>query len=289
MSSSADILFTNENAPAGEDLRLSAVPQLRRVDARRYQLGLSNIDAMMKPLHAGEFFLLGAREGHGKTSMAEHLMLENARESKVLVASLDMPKAKLQDRAIAKLIGCSEEDVVRHRGANSAEYQFAMEVLERLDLLVWSPDGKHRTPKAIMQKAEDVSADILIVDYCRLMRGWEPGSRAAAITDELVDWTHASMITTIMLTQLRDEAVGKRPHNGHIQDTTQLAQRADRIALLYRPYLGSPHRDTVTEVIFTKNRRGPTFRGHVGWVGPTMDYFPMEAEQEQNVTCCRNR
>lgn len=281
-------LFDNADDFADErDLRVASINVERTKDDRRYTSGLWNVDESAKPFRPGEFIVVGAREGQGKTSLIEGIALANSENHRVLITSLDMPATFVRDRLFSKVLCVGVDDVSEMESQNDERFQRAQNRLASHDLLVWEPESaRESSVRAITKRAEDVTAAILIIDYCRLIRGWEPGSKAGAIVNDLCKWAHDSMITTILLTQLRDEAVNRRPNNGHIQDTTFLSQRADRIMLLYRPYIGRPKKDDLAELSTTKNRFGPVVMNHIGWIGDTMTYFPLSGEAEYNARCC---
>jgi replicative DNA helicase len=268
------------------DQHITEISRERKRDERRYTTGLENVDAIAKPMQPGGFVVVGAREGQGKTSYVEQLIVANAWSHRVLFVSLDMPPEIIQDRILSKSMQVGREQLSQMTQENDPQYTRTMKRLSSLDLRVWRPKKGHKRIEHIIEHCEDIEAAILVVDYCRLLDGWEYGKRAADIVDTTVDWTQNSGVTTIFLTQLRDEAVNRRPHNGHIQDTTQLGQRADRVQLIYRPFQGSPRRDVVAEILTTKNRWGPTCQNHVGWTGETMDFYPYTGEEEATARCC---
>lgn len=271
----------------GDDLRVSQISRTRRVDPRRYSTGLENVNDSARLLRPGWLHIVGAREGQGKTSFAERLAMVNAMKHRVLFATLDMPRETLQDRILSKSMQVADEHVIELEKQKAEHFENAMRGIGDLDLMVWRPRKGKKSIDDIIERAVDVTAAILIIDYSRLIDGWDYGKKAADIVDTLADWTQEAMVHTILLTQLKDEAVNKRPHNGHLQDTTQIAQRADRITLIYRPYKGHPAKDTIAEIITSKNRGGPEVRNHVGYIGETMDFWPMVAEEEANAKCCR--
>ncbi len=271
------------------DLRVAAIPRDRRIDERRYSVGLENVDRNAYLMHPGEFVVIGAREGEGKTSLCERIAMANAREHRVLFVSLDMRPEIVQDRCLSKLMLTGTEHVHWLEQTVDPKFGDGMRRLAEFDLMVWRPESERESSiDAILRRAEDVSAAILIIDYCRLIYGWEPGTAAARVVNKLRSWTDKSMTTTILLAQLNNDAVNKRPHNGYIQDTTQIAQRADRIMLIYRPYNGRPNKDNIAEIITSKNRIGPKVRNHVGWTGTTMDFYSLTEEEEDQARCCRS-
>lgn len=269
-----------------KDQHITAISRERRNDERRYSTGLRNVDESANLMRPGGFIAIGAREGQGKTSYVERLVLSNAAEHRVLFVSLDMPAEVLQDRILSKAMQVDTERLTRMTRENDPHYTRTMNRLSQIDLRVWRPRKGKKSALHIIEHAVDIDAAIIVIDYLRLLDGWDYGKRAADIVDTLCDWAQESSACMIVLSQLKDDAVNKRPHSGHLQDTTQIGQRADRIQLIYRPYHGRPHKDNIAEIITAKNRWGPECRNHVGWIGETMDFYPFTGEEEAGARCC---
>ena len=272
-----------------EDLRFGSIPTTRHLDQRRYVLGIDNITMHMGPLRAGELVVVGSREGNGKTAFAERLAMANARDHKVLFATLEMTREEIRDRMVAKKLGIGLNAVAAEQTENSQRYRDARMLIAGYDLLVWHPSNGDRRVEAITKRAVDTSADLLVIDYTRKIAGWEPGKEAGRIMDFLGQFVRESNITTVLLAQLNRAAAQVRPHNAFFQDTGKLEQAADRCLLLYRPFLGQPTKDTIAEVIVSKNRQGPAFRAHTHWRGETMDFYEMDDLDQENAPCCRNK
>jgi replicative DNA helicase len=284
-----DDLFDDGDDGENYDLRASEIYRDQQLDSRRYTSGLTNLDETVNPYRAGEFVVLGAREGNGKTAYAERFALYNSDEHKVLFVTLEMSRRIIQDRMLAKCMLVSQDEVNESGRINSAEFNSGMDILRKRDVLIWQPDEEKATIQRIVTKAEDVSAEILIIDYCALITGWEPGGKARAIVNQLAAWAHRSMTNTLLLSQLKDDAIQqkRRPNNGDFSDTSRLRQAADRTQLLHRPYNGAPTKDTICEVLTTKNRFGPTAMNHVGWTGLTLDYYAFNVYEESQARCCQ--
>lgn len=286
MANSVQVLFPDRS---GADLRAVNLREARQ-SPLRYKFGIQNLDNVMGPVRGGEAVILGAREGQAKTALAERFALENSLDHKVLFMSLDMPDFEVQDRLYCKLMRTNLDGMLRERKENTLDYEVATDALDARDLLLYSPKHpKQRTSREITRFAEDCGAQILIIDYSRMLTDWEPGKAAQGVVDYLIDWAHDTFTTLLLLAQLKDDAVNRRPHNGNFQDTTQLAQRADKCLLLYRPFVQKAEHDSVCEVLVTKNRKGPRFLTHTYWTGPTMDFDAMDSYQEEQAACCKRR
>lgn len=278
----------DEDAPLEQhDIRISAISRTRTLDHRRYTSGLQNVDDSTGLYRPGEFIVIGAREGSGKTVFAEKIGLYNSDEHRVLLASFDMAPDEVQDRCLSKMMLVSADSVRAFERENAQEFASGMRMLRDRDFMIWQPkDSRERTVRGITAYAEQVTAAILMIDYAALIEGWVPGTDARKCVNYLKDWAKSSLITTFLLAQLRDEAVNRRPNISHLQDTSFLRQRADRVQLIHRPYRGKRHKDNIAEIITCKNRFGEEALNHVGWIGTTTDFFAMEAEEEANARCC---
>lgn len=276
---------------AGErtDIRFGTIPITRHLDPRRYGTGLAGITAHMGEIRPGELVVVGAREGHGKSAWSEMMALANARDYKVLYTTLEMTPEEVRDRMLAKKLGYSLEQLEREQAEKSNRYLAASALVNSFDLLVWQPPKKERSINGIMQRAIDVSAALLFIDYTRRIGGWKPGDAAGEIMDTLSEFVRATSITTVLLAQLNRDAAGRKPTNANFQDSGKIEQAADRCILLHRPYLGQPAKDSVCEIVVSKNRQGPCFKQHSFWNGARMSFASMDEADEAQVQCCKRK
>jgi hypothetical protein len=297
--SEADALLRNYARVAGvpelaerHDLRFGSIPVTLDLDPRRYGIGLGGLTTHMGELRAGEFVVVGAREGNGKTAMAEKIALANCRDFKVLFTTLEQTAEEIRDRLLAKKLGYSLDRLSYERGEGSERYKAALALVSSFDLLIWQPLEKEHHVEALVQRAVDVSADLMVIDHARCIGGWRSGNHGGAcdkIVNTLFKATRETAITIVLLAQLNRDAAGRRPTNRHFQDTGFLEQKPDRCILLHRPFAGQEGKDDVCEFIVSKNRKGPMFRAHTWWSGELMNYSSMDEIDEQHVRCCRKK
>lgn len=278
--------------PAGEndDSFAFSVPTRRTSERRTYSAGLPRITTRMGlPVGPGEFCVVGAREGHGKSAWAEKIAYENSAHAKVFFATLELTREQVRDRLVAKIMGCNLDTVWQHQKHDTHDYAVAVAKLQSRHLRLYHPQlAKHRSLNHILEFALERDPDIIILDHFRELTGWHAGERAERIMEELTMFVRRTNITVFAMAQLSRDAAGKRPHTAQFQDTGRIEQKADRAILLWRPYLGQSN-DKIVEIIVGKNRWGPAFRGHAHWDGPTMNYIDMTREEESCVDCCRRK
>jgi replicative DNA helicase len=281
--------FMGETDADRTDIRFGTIPTTRHLDPRRYGTGLAGITTHMGELRPGELVVVGAREGHGKSAWAEMMALSNARDHKVLYATLEMTPEEVRDRMLAKKLGWSLDRLEYEQMENTELYQQGKMLVSSFDLLVWQPSKKERSLAGITKRAVDVSASLLFIDYSRRIAGWKPGDAAGEIMDALSEFVRSSFITTVLIAQLNRDAAGRRPTNANFQDSGKIEQAADRCILLHRPFLGQPAKDTVCEIVVSKNRQGPCFKQHSFWGGATMSFGSMDENDEAMVQCCKHK
>lgn len=277
---------------ASELVDVSTVPDTDDSDLRRYSLGIENIDRGLGQIRPGEFIVIGARQGHGKTAMAETIAIQNASTHRVVFATLEMRKEDIRDRMIGRVMKCTLEMLETLRKAKHPDYKTGRDLIDGLNMQLYRPTkALLRSSTAVMRAAEQARAEILIVDYTRSLSDWQVGNsgRDSAIVEAFSMWAKESRITTFLLSQLNRDAQGKRPIESQLQDTGRLEQEAEKLILLYRPFVQDKRSDVVCEMIVAKNRRGQPFRGHAHWYGPTVSFFPMTQDEERAAMCCRSR
>jgi len=276
--------------PSEQSVHIQNVDEPDDSDKRRFQIGLAGIDRGLKPLLPGGFTVIGARQGHGKTSLAEVIALANSQNYMVTFATLEMTAEDLRERVVARMLNMSLDDADWHRNAKTNSYQRAISALSDLRLHLWHPTrGAKKDVAAIVAVAEQDDADMLIIDYTRKIDGWIPGSGGPfQITSDLSGYSKQSRRHVVLLSQLNRDAQGKRPIPSQLQDTGLLEQEAEKCLLLYRPFSGMGAEDTICEIIVAKNRRGPEFRGHVGWSGSRTEFLSMSLDEERLAVqrCC---
>ena len=268
------------------------VPDTDDSDNRRYSLGIENIDRHMGPVPPGEFVIIGARQGQGKTALGETIAIQNAVHRRVIFASLEMTIEQVRDRMIGRILSKTQNEVASLRKLKDAEYRRGRDTIDSLGLVFYRPtDLKKRSSQYIMDVAAYEGADILLLDYTRSLTDWEEGN--ARVNSKIVQnfsmWTKEKKITLFLLSQLNRDAQGKRPIESQLQDCGRLEQEAERILLIYRPFVGKGEADNIAEIICAKSRTGPSFRGHVGWHGPTTSFHTMTKEEEWTAPCCSRK
>jgi replicative DNA helicase len=246
-----------------------------RGDRTGLTAGFRDIDEMTTGFQPGNFIILAARPGMGKTSFALNMAVAAAREETEPVAffSLEMSNDELVQRLI-----CAEAHISMHdmRRGNIKPHHWekisdAMGVLNELPIYLDDTGGlsvsEVRSRCRRLKSGGGLSA--VFIDYLQLLR---PGvlSKGANRNEELSDICRTLKVTAkdlgvpiVALAQLNrgvEARTDKRPMLSDLRDSGSLEQEADMVSFLYRE--GYYHNDVaepdLTEFIIAKHRNGPT-------------------------------
>lgn len=239
--------------------------------------GFKDIDEMTAGFQPGNFIILAARPGMGKTSFALNMAAEAAQQRQEPLAffSLEMSNDELVQRLICAEAEISMHDMQRgnikpHHWEKISE---AMGVLNELPIHLDDSGGlsvsEIRSRCRRLKSAHGLSA--VFIDYLQLVH---PSvlSKGANRNEELSDICRTLKTTAkdlevpiIALAQLNrgvESRTDKRPMLSDLRDSGSLEQEADMVAFLYREgyYHNEAAEPELTEFIIAKNRNGPT--GH---------------------------
>lgn len=237
--------------------------------------GFADIDEMTAGFQPGNFIILAARPGMGKTSFALNMAVAAAREEAPPVAffSLEMSNDELVQRLI-----CSEAELSMHdmQRGNIKPHHWekisdAMGKLNELSIFLDDSGGlsisEIRSRCRRLKSAHGLSA--VFIDYLQLVHPSVLG-KTVNRNEELSDICRTLKTTAkdlevpiIALAQLNrgvEARTDKRPMLSDLRDSGSLEQEADMVAFLFREgyYHNEVPEPDLTEFIIAKHRNGPT-------------------------------
>lgn len=246
---------------------------------------------------AGEYILLGARPGTGKTAFALQCAWYAARSVPVLFISLEMSARALDRRMFAQMTGV--QAVQFEEGSKSTA---AMRALERIDDEVRRMLLRHSeeafTVRLINEAAESmrdagIPPGLIVVDYLQLLRGESPTrmdrrQQVEAISRDLVRLAKVWNCPLMVLSALSrpQDSYGNKgetlsaerpPTLASLRESGQLEHDADLVLLMHRAKDESP----VTIVNVAKHRDGQLGRINMNFDGETLRFA---GEGELHVT-----
>ncbi|MBV8067518.1 MAG: replicative DNA helicase [Candidatus Eremiobacteraeota bacterium] len=246
-----------------------------RGDRTGLTAGFRDIDTMTTGFQPGNFVIIAARPGMGKTSFALNMAVAVAREEGAPIAffSLEMSNNELIQRLICSEARISMNDM---RRGNIKTHQWeeisrAMGAIN--DLPIYLDDLGALTVTDVRSRCRRLKSTVglgaIFIDYLQLVR---PGvlSRNVNRNEELSEICRTLKATAKDLSvpivalaqlnrgvELRSE---KRPMLADLRDSGSLEQEADIVAFLYRDGYYNPEtpEPDLTEFIIAKHRNGPT-------------------------------
>lgn len=247
----------------------------RRGERTGITTGIRDIDEITTGLQPGNFVIVAARPGMGKTSFALNMAVAAARESNTPIAffSLEMSDAELVQRLICAEARLSMHDIRRGNIKNNQweEISRAMGVLHELPLYLDDTGGLSVTEvrSRCRRLKSTVGLSAVFIDYLQLLR---PGvlSKNMNRNEELSEICRTLKVTAkdlgvpiIALAQLNrgvETRNDKRPMLADLRDSGSLEQETDLVAFLFRDGYYNPEgpEPDVTEFIIAKHRNGPT-------------------------------
>lgn len=208
-----------------------------------FKTHFEQIDNCIRRVEKKQVVVIGAYSGVGKSDIAIEYMLRAVCQNKmrVIFFSLEMPKGKLIERCVAKLIGCSMSEVEGYIRSSDTAVQ---DIISKLQdhLLVF--DNNNYTMADIGKRIQLVNTknlmggpvDMVFVDYFGYLKGTSDFEGASASATKMKAIAKESNIILVMLSQLnRGGNPYGEPNMTQLKLTGDLEASADVIMLLWRP------------------------------------------------------
>lgn len=238
--------------------------------------GFRDIDAMTTGFQPGNFVIVAARPGMGKSSFALNMAVAAARTEGAPIAffSLEMSNNELIQRLI-----CSEARIsmnhMRRGNIKDNQWELISNAMGAInDLPIYLDDLGALTVSDVRSRCRRLKSTVglgaVFIDYLQLLR---PGVLARNVNrnEELSEICRTLKVTAkdlevpiIACAQLNRaveaRAGTKRPLLSDLRDSGSIEQEADVVAFLYRDGYYNPEtaEPDLTEFIIAKHRNGPT-------------------------------
>lgn len=208
-----------------------------------YKTHFQQIDNCIRKIEKKQVVVIGAYSGVGKTDFAIEYMLRAICQDnmRVVFFSLEMPKGKLIERCLAKLIKCSTPEVEGYIASNDTAVQ---KVIAKLQDRLVVFDGNDYSMGDIQKRIELVNTknilggpiDMVFVDYFGYMKGTSEFEGASAAATKMKAVAKENDLIFVMLSQLnRGGNPYGEPNMQQLKLTGDLEASADVIMLLWRP------------------------------------------------------
>lgn len=234
--------------------------------------GFENLDYMTGGLRNGDLVIVAARPSMGKTTlvlnMLERIAITSTEPKWALFFSLEMPAqqilqkvyASISSTPLAKILNAS----VMSSNDGFARIGTAMELMQQSKLLIDDKGGQHLTQIQARAKRMAIKQGsnpaLIVVDYLQLIRaeGESQTIRIGNVSAGLKNLAKLMNCPVIALSQLNRNLTGK-PTLMNLRDSGSIEQDADMVIFLHDDdYEGQRDEQSLTEIIFAKNRMGRT-------------------------------
>ncbi len=264
--------------------------------------GFSGLDQKLIEMSAGDFIIVGARPGMGKTSFAMNIAVNVAKSShkSVCIFSLEMSGEQLVTRILSSE-AMIESTSLRSGQLKPEDWDNVAGVISSLsgcDIYIDDTSAISATDmKAKLRRIPNLG--LVVIDYIGLMQSTTSSDNRAVqvgeISRNLKIMAKDFGVPIICCAQLNRgtesrSAGDRRPTLSDLRDSGSIEQDADVVMFLYREEYykdigaksdgGTDDAANTAEVIVAKNRHGEVGVVKMGWVGQFTKFRTLEDESK---------
>lgn len=250
--------------------------------------GFTNLDRKTKGLKPGDFVILAARPGVGKTALALNIAVNCLLKNKtVAVFNMEMTAPSLVKRMLAYLSGVTFESMdVRGQLSDSDIAKLYNAYTTLLGKELYIDDYSMNHPSDILSKCRrlkrEKGLDLVIVDYLQLMEADSKGRASesrqndvSTMSRQLKVYAKELGVPILALSQMSRgaEKEGRAPQLSDLRDSGAIEQDADVVMFLHDPSKVDENlpKDEIL-LLLRKNRSGSIGEMELHWDGSTTTF-----------------
>ena len=259
--------------------------------------GFRDVDRRIMGMNKGDFILIAARPGMGKTSIGLNSALNAAKTTGKTVAifSLEMSREQLVTRFLSSegliplgnlLTGNLTADEWRRVG-------HACNVLG--STRIYLNDNPTLTVAEMNAQCRRLSdLGMVMIDYLQLMQAsgsshsWSNESRTQVVSDIsrmmkiMAKELNVPVVCLSQLSRANEQRQDKRPMLSDLRESGSIEQDADIVMGIYREgyYNQECENPNLTELIVLKNRHGETGKDYLAWLGEYTSFRDSDLRHE---------
>ena len=253
--------------------------------------GFKQFDRKTKGLKPGDFIILAARPGVGKTAFALNIAANCLLKDKtVAIFNMEMTAASLVKRMLAYLSGVTFESMdVRGQLSEADAGKLYSAYTMLLGKQLYIDDYAMNHPSDILSKCRrqkrETGLDLVIVDYLQLMEADSRGRSESRQNDvstmsrQLKVYAKELGVPILALSQMSRgaEKEGRAPQLSDLRDSGAIEQDADVVMFLHDPSKVDPNmpKDKI-QLLIRKNRSGSMGDLTLHWDGSTTTFVEVE-------------
>lgn len=243
--------------------------------------GFVDLDRMLGGLQAPHQYVLAARPGMGKSSLAVNIatFLALKHGKRIAFFSLEMSKNQIVNRIVSSLTGIDSQRVQRPWELGDNEGRLVYETSGRVsDSKLYIDPTAGISPAQIRAKClrlyAEIGLDLVIIDHLHLVKPDRnmnrPDLEIGETTESLAALAKTLNIPVLTLAQLNrsvESRQNKRPGLADLRESGSIEENAYCVMFLYRDdyYDEMTARPNICEVIIPKHREGPTGTINLFW------------------------
>lgn len=250
----------------------------------------SDLDRVLVGMNPGDFILIGARPGMGKTSFALNIAAEIAKHRKdkaIAIFSLEMSKTQLASRLLASE-GRIDSRKLRDGQLEEEDYsRLAAAATALSETNIYIDDSSNITTVEMRSKLRRIkNLGLVIIDYLQLMHSDKHiESRVLEVADItrnlkiMAKELGCPIIACSQLARISQDRKDKRPQLTDLRDSGAIEQDADVVMFLHRDYyynMENTEVQNLAECIVAKNRHGAVENVKLGWEGQFTRFTTLE-------------
>lgn len=281
------VCFSDDGIVTAEQALQSCLNELEEINSGTYKpirTGLKGIDRFFySGLKRGALYIIGARPGCGKTTLALNIA-EKIAEShrRVLYITLEMTVAELTRIRLQIRGKIQGEDIQRPHGSEVSEkIKRASNEIRRFPIDFNKSFGL--SLPYISKLCSSKKPDVIIVDHLQLVSSISGKTQYEKITNisgQLKQLALEHDIPVICLSQLNRNSANSEPNMHDLRDSGAIEQDADAIMLLYivtKPEEDDYSSPAILQLEMGKNRSGKSGKSLFNWymnTGIIEDRYP---------------
>lgn len=232
--------------------------------------GYMDWDKMTSGSQAGDFIIVAARPGMGKSSLLKDLAVNACKSGKrAAFFTMETNTEQLMQRIVAGETGI---DLQRLRLGDLRDDEWSNLTRMSMQTADWCltvDDGGSLSVPALRAKVNRIyqqqGLDLILVDYLGLMHG-NAENRVQEVTQisaglkQIAREFNVPLIAAAQLSRNVEQRADKKPQLSDLRDSGSLEQDADIVAFIYRDEYYNPETDqkNIANINIAKNRNGPT-------------------------------
>ena len=264
--------------------------------------GFSALDKMLVQMGKGDFIIVGARPGMGKTSFAMNIATNVAKNTKKAVAifSLEMSGEQLVTRILSSE-ALVDSNRLRTGQLKKEDWDNIASVVSNLsECDIYIDDTSAISAPEMKAKLRRIpNLGLVVIDYIGLMQSTantdNRAQQVGEISRNLKIMAKDFGIPVVCCAQLnrgtesRTGEGGKKPTLSDLRDSGSIEQDADIVLFLYRDEYykdisgsenaGVTETANTAEVIVAKNRHGSVGNVKMGWIGQFTKFRTLEEDK----------